>query len=79
MHEFKLISFFNVYSNAMDKSWMTKPRILKEYIDGCRSFVDFAIQNCKTPDGLIFCLCRTCRLNRRHTPALVYDHLTGGK
>jgi hypothetical protein len=60
----KLIRFFNLRSNAMDKSWMTKPRISKEYIDSCRSFVDFAIQNCRTPDGLIFCPCKTCRLNR---------------
>jgi hypothetical protein len=53
----------------MDKSWMMKPRISNKYIDGCRSFVDFAIQNCKTLDGLIYCLCKTCCL----TPALVYD------
>jgi hypothetical protein len=58
---------------------MMKPRISDEYIDGCRSFVDFAIQNCKTPDGLIHCPCKTCRLNRRHPTGLVYDHLTGGK
>jgi hypothetical protein len=58
---------------------MTKPRISNEYIDGCRSFVDFAIQNCKTPDGLIHCPCKTCRINRRHPPGIVYEHLTGGK
>jgi hypothetical protein len=27
----------------MDKSWMTKFWLMKEYIDGCRLFVDFAI------------------------------------
>jgi hypothetical protein len=75
----KLIGFFNLRSNNMDKSWMTKLRISKEYIDCCRSFIDFAILNCRTPDGLIFCPCKTCRLNRRHTPTLVYDHLIGGK
>jgi hypothetical protein len=37
---------------------MTKPRISKEYIDDCRLFIDFAILNCRTPDGLIFCLCK---------------------
>jgi hypothetical protein len=58
---------------------MTKPRISDEYIDGCRSFVDFAIQNCKTPDGLIHCPCKTCCINRRHPPGIVYEHLTGGK
>jgi hypothetical protein len=75
----KLTDFFNLRSNNMDKSWMTKPRISKEYIDNCRSFVDFAILNCRTPDGLIFCPCKTCHLNRQHTPALVYDHSIGGK
>jgi hypothetical protein len=63
----------------MDKSWIMKPRISKEYIDGCRSFIDFAILNCRTLDGLIFCPYKTCRLNRRHTLALVYNYLTGGK
>jgi hypothetical protein len=72
-------SFLYVHSNAMDKSWMTKPRISDEYIDGCRSFVDFAIRNCKTSDGLIHCPCKTCRINRRHPPGLVYEHLSRGK
>jgi hypothetical protein len=72
-------SFLYVHSNAMDKSWMTKPRISDEYIDGCKSFVDFAIRNCKTSDGLIHCPCKTCRINRRHPPGLVYEHLTRGK
>jgi hypothetical protein len=75
----KFIGFFHYCSTNMDKSWMTKPRISKEYIDGCRSFVDFAVLNCRTPDGLIYCPCKACRLNRRHNPALVFDHLTGGK
>jgi hypothetical protein len=58
---------------------MMKPRISKDYIDGCRSFVDFAVLNCRTPDGLIYCPCKACCLNKRHNPALVFDHLTGGK
>jgi hypothetical protein len=57
---------------------MKKSRISTEYRDGCRSFMDFAIR-CKTPDGLIFCPCKTCRLNRQYPPRVVYDHLTGGK
>jgi Zn ribbon nucleic-acid-binding protein len=48
----KFIGFFNLCSNNMDKSWMTKPRISKEYIDGCRSFVDFAVLNCRTPEDV---------------------------
>jgi hypothetical protein len=58
---------------------MMKPRISKDYIDGCRSFVDFAVLNCRTPDGLIYCPCKACCLNKRHNPALVFDHLIGGK
>jgi hypothetical protein len=79
MQELKLISLFNVCSNAMDKSWMTKFRISKEYRDECRSFVDFAIQNCKTLDGLLFCPCKTCHLNRRHTSGVIHNRLTWGE
>jgi hypothetical protein len=61
----KVIGFFNLRSNDMDKSWMMKPKISKEYIDDCRSFVDFAILNCRTPDGLIFYLRKTSSLGMR--------------
>jgi hypothetical protein len=58
---------------------MTKPRSTKEYRDGCRSFVDFAVRNCRTPDQLIVCPCKMCRLNRQHPPGIVLDHLIGGR
>jgi hypothetical protein len=58
---------------------MAKSRSTKEYIDGCRSFMDFAIRNCKTPNVLIVCPCKTCRFNRRHSSSLVLNHLTRGK
>jgi hypothetical protein len=58
---------------------MMKSRFMKENIDGCRSFVDFTILNCKTLDGLIVCLCKTRCLNRQHLPGFVLDHLTRGK
>jgi hypothetical protein len=54
---------------------MTQPRSMKEYRDGYRSFVDFAIQNCRTPDRLIVCPCNMCCLNRRHSPGIVLNHL----
>ena len=57
-------SFLHAHSNAMDKNWMTKPRISDECIDSWRLFVDFTIRNCKTPNGLIHCPCKTCRINR---------------
>ncbi|XP_059448234.1 uncharacterized protein LOC132179516 [Corylus avellana] len=63
----------------MDKSWMTKSRGTREYRDGCRSFVDYAIRNCTIPDGLIYCPCKACRLSQRHLPGVVLAHLTGGK
>ncbi|XP_059441766.1 uncharacterized protein LOC132174075 [Corylus avellana] len=63
----------------MDKSWMTKSRGTKEYRNRCKSFVDYAVRNCRTPDGLIVCPCKMCRNNRKHPPRLVYKHLTGGK
>jgi hypothetical protein len=47
---------------------MMKSRSTKEYRDGCRSFVDFAIQNCRTLDRLIVCLCKMRRLLQA-TPA----------
>ncbi|XP_059441611.1 uncharacterized protein LOC132173941 isoform X2 [Corylus avellana] len=63
----------------MDKSWMTKSRGTREYRDGCKLFVEFAVSNCRTPDGFIYCPCKICRNNRRHPPGFVFDHLTGGK
>jgi hypothetical protein len=56
---------------------MTKPRSMKEYIDGYRSFMDFAVRNCRTPNQLIVCPCKMCRLNRRHPLGIVLDHLIG--
>jgi hypothetical protein len=57
---------------------MTKPRGTREYRDSCRSFMDFAVANCIVLDGKIYFSCKVCRLNRRHTPAMVLAHLTGG-
>ncbi|XP_059453485.1 uncharacterized protein LOC132184021 [Corylus avellana] len=42
----------------MDKSWMTKSRGTREYRDGCRLFVEFAVSNCRTPNGFIYCPCK---------------------
>jgi hypothetical protein len=63
----------------MDKTWMTKSRGTREYRDGCRSFVDFAVSNCRIPNGNIHCPCKSCRNNQRHPPGVVLAHLTGGK
>ena len=63
----------------MNKSWMRKSRCTREYRDRCRSFVDFAIRNCRCPDGKIHCSCKVCQNNHRHPPAIICDYLTGGK
>ena len=61
----------------MDKSWMTKFRTSKEYMDGAKSLVDFAVRNAINPK-LIQCQCKKCRLNKKLSPREVYAHLTGG-
>jgi hypothetical protein len=63
----------------MNKSWMTKPRDIKEYKDGCRLFADFAVGNCTVPDGKIYCLCKVCCLNRCYPLGVVLAHLTRRK
>jgi hypothetical protein len=59
----------------MDKTWMTKSRGMREYRDGCRSFVDFAVSNCRIPNGNIHCPCKSCQNNQRHPPGFVLAHL----
>jgi hypothetical protein len=56
---------------------MTKFRTSKEYMDGVKSFMDFAIRNAINPK-LIQCPCKRCRLNKKLSPREVYAHLTGG-
>lgn len=63
----------------MDKTWMTKSRGTREYRDGCRLFVNFAVCNCRIPSGNIHCPCKSCRNNQCHQPDVVLAHLTGGK
>jgi hypothetical protein len=63
----------------MDKTWMTKYSGTREYRDGCRLFVDFAVSNCRISNGNIHCPCKSYRNNQRHPPGVVFAHLTGGK
>jgi hypothetical protein len=63
----------------MDKSWISVRRGMTQYNDGCRAFVAFAICNCTAVDGKIYCSCKYCRNNQRHTPDYVLAHLTGGR
>jgi hypothetical protein len=48
--------YFVLYvEKKMDKTWMTKSRGTREYRDGCRLFVGFAVSNCRIPNGNIHC------------------------
>ncbi|XP_062147655.1 uncharacterized protein LOC133856614 [Alnus glutinosa] len=75
----KTTNAVHLYERKMDKTWMTKSRGTREYRDGCRSFVDFAVSNCRIPNGNIHRPCKSCRNNQRHPPGVVLAHLTGGK
>jgi hypothetical protein len=74
-----LLLFIMHVEKEMDKTWITKSRGMREYKNGCRSFVDFAISNCRTLCGFIYCPCKSCRNNQLHPPHFVLDHLTRGK
>jgi len=69
----------NPIQRHMDKSWMSAPRGTTRYNDGCRAFVAFSISNCTAVDGKIYCPCKYCRNNQRHTPDYVLAHLIGGR
>jgi len=58
---------------------MSARRGTTQYNDGCRTFLTFAVRNCTAIDGKIYCSCKNCRNNQRHTPDYVLAHLTGGR
>jgi hypothetical protein len=72
-------SLLNHVQRYIDKSWMSARRGMIQYNDGCRAFVKFAVRNCTAVDGKIYCPCKYCRNNQRHTLDYVLTHLTGGK
>jgi hypothetical protein len=61
----------------MDKSWMTEHRTSKKYMDGVKSFVEFAAVNTKTP-GFKLCPCKRCCFRKTLRQQVVHDHLTSG-
>jgi len=63
----------------MDKTWITKPRGTREYNNGCREFVEFAVRNCRTTDGKIRCPCKMCQNNHLHSLDYVLEHLIAGR
>jgi hypothetical protein len=58
---------------------MSACRGTTQYNNRCRAFVAFAVSNCTAVDGKIYCPCKYCRNNQRHTPDYVLAHLTGGR
>jgi len=62
----------------MDKSWISMPRNSKEFKNGVLDFIDFALQNTKTP-GKIKCSCKKCCFRNTLIPRDVYDHLLSAK
>jgi len=67
------------YRTNMDRTWITKPQGTREYNNGCREFVKFAVSNCRTTNGKIRCPCKMCWNNRLHSPDYVLEHLTASK
>ena len=59
----------------MNKEWMTKSRVGKEYQKGLRTFVDFAFKNASI-NGMILCPCKKCNVGICVTEKEVIDHLT---
>jgi hypothetical protein len=57
---------------------MTKWRGSREYMEGAKAFVKYAVTNSKNKN-LIVCPCKKCGLDKSLRPEEVYDHLTGGR
>jgi hypothetical protein len=60
----------------MDKSWMTKWRGSREYMEGAEVFVKYAVTNSKNKNSMV-CPCRKCGLNRSLRPEEAYGCLIG--
>ena len=58
----------------MDKSWITKPRNSKEYLDGVQNFIKFGMER-SSINGKILCPCRKCVNSSSLYPNIVEEHL----
>ena len=61
----------------MDRSWMNKPRITKEYEEGVEEFLQFAQRNAGTScdGGRFWCPCVNYLNGRRLHVAVIREHL----
>nr|CAD1829239.1 unnamed protein product [Ananas comosus var. bracteatus] len=58
----------------MDKSWIHKSRLSKEYFDGVNDFLNFAFER-SSQDEKILCPCLRCSNINWHTREVVKEHL----
>ncbi|KAI5335692.1 PREDICTED: transposon [Prunus dulcis] len=58
----------------MDKTWMSKDRMSKEYEDGVEQFIAFAVSHASNPK-LMKCPCQICENLMFETPKGVRDHM----
>lgn len=63
--------------HTMDKSWMRKWRGSREYMDGVKAFVRFAVSNSRNKESIV-CPCKKCRLRKTLRQQEVFDHLIAG-
>uniref|UniRef100_A0A7N2R7G5 Transposase-associated domain-containing protein n=1 Tax=Quercus lobata TaxID=97700 RepID=A0A7N2R7G5_QUELO len=59
----------------MNKSWMDKKRFSREYLQGVKNFIQFAIENGIRVDGKISYPCKKCSNVYYFEPPVVKDHL----
>lgn len=57
----------------MDKAWMHKSRLSKDYEFGVESFLNFGFSN--TNDDSIRCLCLKCGICEKQSRTTIRDHL----
>ncbi|KAI0498933.1 hypothetical protein KFK09_019831 [Dendrobium nobile] len=62
------------FSLNMDKSWITKAKWSRDYVNGVNNFVEFASRS-KNLSGKILCPCKLCINRYFHSMKDVKDHL----
>ncbi|RVW72902.1 hypothetical protein CK203_056355 [Vitis vinifera] len=58
----------------MDRSWMSKDRMSREYEEGVEYFINFALEHCPNQRG-IRCPCMRCGNLIHHTPNKIREHM----
>ncbi|RVW18016.1 hypothetical protein CK203_112664 [Vitis vinifera] len=58
----------------MDRSWMSKDRMSREYEEGVEYFINFALEHCPNQSG-IRCPCMRCGNLIHHTPNKIREHM----